>query len=364
MLHAAILGCGFIAETHVEALRSSRILIDAVVGRTMEKAKAFAEKWEIPSYGTDMELLFAEQIDCVHVCTPPGNHYETVKALLLHGKHVLCEKPLCLSNAEALELAAIAEEKHAVCAVNFNVRFHDACQKAKAIVESPDFGRVLLIHGSYLQEFGAMPSLLDWRYQEAAGGKLHAVSEIGSHWMDLAQYISGKQIQSVSANFGCFWPARYEKDQMLYPDPVPDSRPFAVSSEDAAIISFRFAGGAIGAVTLSEVSQGRYNHLSLEITGERQTLWWNAETNNLLCFAEKGSAVRSIVCAFGNGFTDTFRSLIREVYRDIASGGPSKCPAYPTVADGARNVLLCSAVWESAQNDSRWTALPESAGKL
>lgn len=192
MLHAAILGSGFIAGTHVEALRSSRILIDAVVGRTMEKAKAFAEKWEISGYGTDMEVLFAEQID------------------------------------------------------------------------------------------------------------------------------------------------------MLYPNPVPGGCPFAVSSEDAAVISFRFADGAIGAVTLSEISQGRCNHLSLEITGERQTLWWNAETNNLLCFAEKGRTVRSIVCAFGNGFTDTFRSLIRKVYRDIASGFPSESPSYPTVTDGARNVLFAT----------------------
>ncbi len=350
MPNAAIWGSGFIAGTHVEALRSAGINILAVVSRSLEGSRAFAEQWGIPRYGTEPDILLSEDIDCVHVCTPPNLHYEMVKLLLRHGKHVICEKPLCFDNHQAMELAALAQEKGLVCAVNFNVRYHDACLRAKELVQSGELGRVLLIHGSYLQEFGALPAYADWRYNEALAGKMHAVTEIGSHWLDLAQHISGKKIEAVSANFGCFYPERWLENGSMYAEEAPGREKLAVNSEDAAVISLRFEGGAIGAVTLSELSHGRYNHLSLELTGEKSSLWWNSELGSLLHTARKGGELRQQVFAFGNGFTDTFRRLTGEVYCAIESGSGS----YPTFAHGMNSVILCNAIYESAIKGGPW----------
>lgn len=359
MIKAAIWGAGYIAATHAESLRGLGIPIHVVVDRNADKARDFAQRWGIPHWSQQPEELFSDQVACVHLCTPPNLHYEMACRLLEAGKHILCEKPLCFSNTEADTLARLAREKGLVCGVNFNVRFHQACQQAKKLVDSPDFGRVLLIHGSYLQEFSAPPSLRDWRYDPKLAGEMHAVTEIGSHWMDIAQYISGKRITAVSALFDRSYPIRYQEGNLLYGEPAPGRELFPVQSEEAAMVNLRFQGGAIGSMVLSEISQGRYNALSLEVTGEKQNLWWNAEQNNLLCHARKGGTVESNVFAFGNGFTDTFRSLAAAFYEDVLQGKPSEHPVYPTFEDGRNNVLLSNAILASARQDSKWVQVAQ-----
>lgn len=353
MANAAIWGSGFIAGSHVEALRSANVNILAVVSRSLEGSRKFAQKWGIERWSDDESILFAPEIDCVHVCTPPNLHYEMVKKLLLHGKNVICEKPLCFEDHEAVELASLAEEKGLICAVNFNVRFHDACLQARELARGGELGRMLLIHGSYLQEFGALPAYADWRYNPRLAGRMHAVTEIGSHWMDLAQCISGRKIEAVSANFGRFWPERWEEDGMMHPDHAPGRSSMEVQSEDAATVNLRFEGGAIGAVVLSEVSHGRYNSLSLELCGERGSLWWNSESASLLYTARKGGELRQQVFAFPNGFTDTFRRLTAEVYAAIERGVPA-VGRYPDFADGRDSVILLNAIYQSAVSNGAW----------
>ena len=180
---AAIWGAGGIAQTHAMALRAVGIPIRTVVSHSEAGARAFAEQWGIPQWSTDPAALLDESIGSVHVCTPPGLHYEMVRFLLEHGRHVLCEKPLCLDPDEAGELAQLAREKGLACAVNLNVRFHPACQEAKARVADPAFGPVFLVHGAYLQEFHALPAPYGWRYDEAVGGTMRAVTEIGTRWI-------------------------------------------------------------------------------------------------------------------------------------------------------------------------------------
>lgn len=353
MPSAAIYGTGMIAGEHAQALCALNIPIAAVVCRNETHAKEFAACWGIPVWGADPALL--EAADCVHICTPPTAHFEIISDLLRKGKHIICEKPLCLDPDQAEELARLAEDAGTVCAVDFNVRHHLACMRAKQHIAAPEFGRVLLLHGSYLQEFGAEPAVFDWRYDAAASGELHAVSEIGSHWMDLAQYLSGKKILAVSAEFDRFHPMRYTKDGLIYTEPGEGRTPVTVASEDAAILNFRFEDGAIGCVTLSEISHGRQNRLSMEITGEHQSLWWNSEDSSRLYCAQKGCGVKEELFAFAGGFSDTVKALIASVYRQILA--PSAVPAYASFRDGAENVKLCAAALQSAQTNGAWVTV-------
>lgn len=355
-MKTGIWGAGNIANTHAEALKASGITIGAVVDRDKEKAREFAQKYGIEKWGTEEEILLSDDISTVHVCTPPTLHFDMVSTLLKYGKNVLCEKPLCFENEQAIQLTELAEKMNVICAINFNVRFHMACQKAKKIVDSEDFGPVHLIHGSYLQQFNAFPAPIDWRYNEQLAGRMRAVTEIGSHWVDIAQYISGKKIMALSANFGKFYPQRYVESGVMYPDSNNQERKekISVNSEDAAAVCLKFEDGAIGTLLLSEVSQGRVNRITLEVTGEKQNLWWNSEDNNLLCTAKKDCGVNQEIFAFGNGFMDTFRDLIHSFYQDVKSKKKSENPMYPTFREGMAVVKICNAMLESATAEGVW----------
>lgn len=355
-MKAAIWGCGNIANTHAEAIKAMGVQIAAVVDVNADAAAAFAARWGAAAHGTDKELLFAGDIDIVHVCTPPNLHFDMVTELLMRKKHVLCEKPLCFENAQADELAALAKQQGCICAINFNVRFHMACQKARQVVEAEDFGPVMLVHGNYLQEFGAFPVPLDWRFNPVLAGRMRAVTEIGSHWADIAQYISGRKIMAVSALFGRYNPVRILDERMMYPlGSHEGGEEFNVISEDTACVNLKFDDGAIGTVTLSLISEGRINRITLEVTGENKNLWWNSEDNNMLHTATKGGGVHTDVFGFGNGFADTFRTLAGHYYAAVEAGKLPARPVYPDFTDGAAIVRICNAMLQSADADGAWT---------
>lgn len=354
-MKAAIIGCGFSGQVHAAALRACGVEIAAAVSVDEQAVRRFAEQWNIPVFGTSQELAFADEIDVVHICTPPNTHGQIVRDMLSHKKHVLCEKPLSLDEKEAAELADLADASGLVCALTFNVRYHMACARAKEILDSGELGRVLMIHGNYMQEFHALPAPMDWRYNETLAGTMRAVSEIGSHWLDLASYLTGLRAEAVSATFGCFHPQRVLKDGMMYPvHQGVEGTPVAVHTEDAAAVTIRYENAVLGNVLLSEVSPGRGNRLTIEITCENGNLWWNEEDNNLLHTARKGQGVHTEVFAFGNSFSDTFQALVREMY-EVIQGKASAKSTYPTFAQGAQTAAVCRAVYDSAKNDSRWT---------
>ena len=368
-MKAALIGGGFAGGIHASALRACGIELGAVVARREETARAFARKWGISCWGTDPELAFKKDIDTVHICTPPTSHHVFVKEALKSGKSVFCEKPLCIDPEEARDLVTLAEESGKACAVNYNVRFHMAVQRAREILGSGKFGKPLLIHGSYLQEFHILPAPYDWRYDPETAGNMRAVTEIGSHWIDTAQYVSGKKVMAVSAQFGNFFPDRVVKDGIMERAEEPEGlhgqtaqlatrdhpqekvrsentgNRLHVTSEDAACVSFRYEDGAIGNVMLSEISPGRGNRLELEIVCERGSLWWNEEENNVLHTAIRGEGVSSQIFAFGNGFEDTFVTLMKHFYE----GGE-----YPSFREAAQVAQVCAAIGKSAGNASEW----------
>ena len=362
-MNIAVIGCGFIAGTHAMVLTEMRDhKLALCIDKNILIAEEFAYKWSVEQYSDNEKLALEPSIDVVHICTPPVSHYDMVRDCLEAGKHVFCEKPLCLEDNQAEELESMAKQCKVVNGVGYNVSYHLPCREITKLVQNPEFGRVHLIHGSYLQEFNALPTPVDWRYDKALAGNMRAVSEIGSHWFDLAQTLSGKKIIAVSATFGNFNPSRYEWDGLMYGREMYGSemhgaRTVQVDSEDAAIVQLRFEDGAIGSVVLSEVSQGRINRLSIEITGENTNIWWDSENNNVMYKGRKNEGVLSNVFPFGNGFADTQRLLFREFYEDVWAGTPSLNPSYPTFNEAARIVRLCNAAYNSANDHSMWVYL-------
>lgn len=353
-MRVSIVGSGFIAHTHAQTIRALGHELTVVVSSNAENAKRFAEKWDIPKFGTHFKLAL-EHSDCIHLCTPPMIHYQHAKAALLLNKHVICEKPLTIDPEQAKELAALAKSKKLIAAVNFNVRYHVASARAKELIANENFGAIRMIYGSYLQEFHAESDYYSWRYKEKLGGKMRAVTEIGSHWIDLVRHWSGLEITEVSANFAHFDKARFVTDDgTIHTQKQRTAKSVEIQSEDAAIVSFKFSNGAIGNVVLSEIAHGKKNELKVEITGSKQALSWNNEQPYQLHLGQKNHGVKTETNPFGGGFESTFMAFFKEVYRAIEQNSALQDCNFPTFEDGYLNALICNAIYESAQQNAAW----------
>lgn len=374
-IRAGVIGVGFIGVAHVEALRRLGVDVVGVVGSTPDRARSKAEAADLPAVYDSVESLAADSdIDVVHVASPNHAHADQVRLLLSAGKHVVCEKPLALTSEDTADLLARARTAGVVNAVCFNLRFYPNCHQAMAMVEAGDIGEPRFVTGSYLQDWLLLDTDWNWRLVPDEAGQLRAVADIGSHWLDLAQFISGASITEVMADLHTFVsPRRHPAgpvetfatssgDEELVEEPM--------SSDDAASIMVRFDDGARGLVAVSQVSAGRKNSVSIEVDGSSAALSWFSENPDHLWIGHRlrpneilqrdpslasPDATRIIGYPGGHveGYPDTFRALFKEVYEDIARGGPSEDPTYPTFADGHDVVLITEAIARSSQEE-RW----------
>ncbi|MBI9050839.1 MAG: Gfo/Idh/MocA family oxidoreductase [Anaerolineaceae bacterium] len=353
-MRAAIIGCGLIAQNHAQAIQALGHTIAVAIDNNPGNAEQFAQNFQSTKHSHKFSDALKDDIQVVHICTPPALHYQMIKEALLASKHVICEKPMCLETNQAKELLQLAVQKNLIHAVNFNVRFYDACQLARNIIQSAAFGNPLLIHGSYLQEFHILPNDYSWRYQPDLAGPMRATTEIGSHWIDLARFLTGLEITEVSANFVNFTPQRYIKDGTMFAESIMDAKKMNVNSEDAAVISLRFSNHAIGSIFLSEVSHGRSNALFIEVTGQNQSVWWHAENPNQLHTGLKAQGTKTETYAFSGAYPFTFSSFFHEVYQQIESPSPEEKKSYATFYDGYVNTAICAAIYESANQNAAW----------
>ena len=352
----AILGTGSIAHSHVNAIRCAGKEVGLVVNPHVEAAKTFAENYGIKKYSAEFDELLSDEVETVHICTPANLHYEEVKALLFAGKNVLCEKPLCLSFAESKELAEISSKLDSVTAIDLNVRYNPACRSAKEMVQSDDFGALMLMHGEYLQEFELLPTAYTWRYDEKKAGKMRAVTEIGSHLVDLMYFVSGQKIVRLSACFNRIQKDRVIKDGMMYDASIESGDEFKVDSEDSALVTYQLENGVFGSFVLSEVSSGHMNTIKLELAGSKKDVSWNSDEATKLNFASKGNPVNTINFAFGNnGFNDSIIELVKDFYMSV--DGKESSNVLPSFEDGAYLSRICEAIYESAHNDAKWVKI-------
>jgi predicted dehydrogenase len=371
-LRAGVVGTGFVGAVHVDALRRLGIDVLGVVGSSPERAAA---KGLAPVYESYEALLADDQVDVVHLTTPNDLHYPQAKQALAAGKHVVCEKPLAMTSAQSAELVELAEASGLVNCTNFNIRFYPLVQEARARVLAGELGEVWNVHGAYLQDWLATPEDWNWRLQPERGGDLRAVGDIGSHWLDLAQFVTGRRIVEVFADLSTVIPVRRR--------PVGEVETFAsaaevervdtpMATEDVAHVLVRFEGGTRGACVLSQVSFGRKNALRLEVDGSSGALAWDGERHEELWLGsrDRGNEVlqrnaplmrpeaarrTQLPVGHAEGYADTFRELYRAVYADVARGGPSEEPDYPTFRDGHVQNVLCDAVARSHRQRT-WVA--------
>ena len=371
-----VAGTGFIGPAHVEALRRLGMDVRGVVGGSAQRARAKAISMKLgkayPSYD---DMLADPAVHVVHIASPNHLHFSQAVAALQAGKHVVCEKPLALNAAESARLGALAKAKGLVNAVNFNLRFYPMNHQARAIAQSGGIGDVFVCQGSYLQDWLLYPTDWNWRLEPELGGPMRAVSDIGSHWLDLITFITGLKVESVMADFATFIPVRKQPAQPIDTFTGKETRSAEtldrrINTEDYATILLKFAGGARGSLTVSQVSAGRKNRLFYEINGSQGSIAWDGEHPNDLWLGHRerpnevllkdpalmDASARQFASYPGGhaeGYPDTFKQLYTAVYRYIEKGDMTAPPDFPTFADGHDEMVLGEAILKSAKT-RRW----------
>jgi predicted dehydrogenase len=377
-VRAGVVGIGFIGVAHVEALRRLGIEVAGVVGSSPERARAKAEASGLPPVYESVDDLAADpKIDVVHITSPNYAHADQVRTVLDAGKHVVCEKPLALTSEDTADLVARAERARLVNAVCFNIRHYPLNHQAMAMVAAGDIGQPMFITGSYHQDWLLKDTDWNWRLQPEEAGRLRAVADIGSHWLDLTRFISGLNVEEVVAELHTLVPVRRHPkgpvESFAKADLTGDLIEEEMSSDDAAGILLRYEGSARGAVTISQVSAGEKNSVRYEIAGSEASLSWysqhpdqlmigHRDRPNEVLYRDPGNsapeASRNMAYPGGHveGFPDTFRALFSQVYSAIEGGEGSGDggATYPTFADGHDAMVVTEAVARS-HDEERWT---------
>ena len=379
-LRAAVIGTGFIGPVHVEALGRAGIAVAGILGSNEEKSERARAQLGLPrGYGSLDELLADDNVDVVHVTSPNQHHFSQVSACLRAGKHVLCEKPLAMNAEESSELVNLAR-KHAVAAgVNYNIRYYPLCVEAAARVSEGVVGELFHVSGGYVQDWLFHETDFNWRVLKEYGGELRAVGDIGTHWLDLLQFIVGKKVESVCADLSTVYPVRRRPlgGVETFSGKVTEaaaSESVTVDTEDYASVLLRFSGGMSGVMTVSQVTAGRKNCLRFELAGSNESLAWNSESPNELWIGRRdqpnqslirdpalvGDRARAAITYPGGhneGFADTFKQLFVDFYDSIETQRFDQ-PSFPSFEDGHHELLVCEAILASHRQRG-WVAVGE-----
>ncbi|MFF2654590.1 Gfo/Idh/MocA family protein [Streptomyces sp. NPDC058045] len=387
-LGVGMVGYAFMGAAHSQGWRTVRHVFDlplrpvlaAIAGRDPHAVRAAAAKYGWAAAETDWRALLArEDVHLVDVCTPGDSHAEIAVAALEAGKHVLCEKPLANSVAEAEAMVAAAEaarERGQLAMVGFNYRRVPALSHARRLIADGRLGTLRHVRVTYLQDWLVDPGFpLTWRLQREHAGS-GALGDLGAHIVDLAQFLAGEALVGVSAQTETFVRERPRlggASAGLTASGGTGHGPVTV--DDAAVFTGRFASGALAAFEATRMASGRKNALRLEVNGEFGSLAFDLERLNELSFHDHRepsatAGFRRIIVTEAEhpylegwwppghalGYEHTFTHQARDLVEAIASGTD---PA-PSFADGLQVQRVLAAVEESAQRNAVYTPVQEA----
>jgi predicted dehydrogenase len=377
----AVIGAGFIGRVHLEAIRRlGHIQIAALADPELEKARQLGAEFSVGRVAADFRgILEDRSIDAVHVCTPNHLHFPVAKAALDAGKHVICEKPLATSVHEAKALVAAASQAGKRSCLCHNLRYYPAVQQMRAMREAGELGEILVVQGTYSQDWLAEETDWNWRVLSSAGGPSRCMADIGSHWFDMAEHVTGCRVSALCTDLYTFHKTRKRPKAAIETFAGKLRRPddydvVEIDTEDFGAVLFRMGDRARGAMTASQVSRGRKNRLNIEIYGSKSGVAWDQErpdelwighrnTNNQVLVKDP-SLLREGARRFADlpgghseGYDDTFKQVFRRFYASLEDGRLE--PQYPQFRDGLRQLQLVEAELESNRKQA-WVEVPDA----
>jgi len=377
-INVGVIGTGFIGPVHIEALRRLTFVnVIALSDVNQETADSKAAQLGVAkAYGNYMDLINDPEVQSVHICTPNSLHFVMAKAVIAAGKHVVCDKPLAITSGEAEELIRLAKARGVVAAMNFNIRRYPLIHQVKAMIEHGDLGDIFAVNGSYQQDWLQKETDYSWRLEPSQTGDSRAVADIGSHWIDSIEFVTGLAIKKVCADFAIFFPTRKKplKPVETYSGKIlkaEDYQDVPIVTEDYATVLLKFNNGAHGSLTVNQVAAGRKNRMYFEIYGSKAAVAFDSEKCNELWIGKRDGNNEilikdpSLVYPFAaeminypgghnEGFPDTFKQSFKKIYTYIANDGMKKnLPVdFPTFEDGLRELVICEGIVESSKKEA------------
>lgn len=355
-----MLGGGFMARTHTHASRLGRAELSAIASSSPESTERIRAELDF-ARGLRPDDLVRAGLDVVHVCTPNRTHADYARAALAGGAHVICEKPLATSAAEARELARTASEAGLVGTVPFVYRYHPLVREARERIRAGEAGAILTVDGSYLQDWLLDADDVNWRVDAAEGGPSRAFADIGSHLVDLIEFVTGDRIARLAATTRTVHPERGSA---------------SVATEDTVAVTVEFAGGGIGTLLVSQVAPGRKNALVIEVAGDRESVRFEQERPEQLwigrrhgsslvdrdadALAPDAARLCRVPAGHPQGYQDAFNAFVADSYSLMRGDFPDGAApdGVPTFADGLRAAVVTEAVLEAAASGT-WVEVPQ-----
>ncbi|HLM65172.1 MAG TPA: Gfo/Idh/MocA family oxidoreductase [Acidimicrobiales bacterium] len=382
-LRIGVAGTGFVGRIHARSARLAGARLVGVAASTPDSAaRAAGELRAENAFASAEELVEADGIDVVHLCTPNHLHEPLALKALAAGRHVVCEKPVALDAYGARRIAEAAARAGRVVAVPFVYRFHPMAREARARVAAGELGRIRVLHGTYLQDWLLAAGDTNWRVDRTRGGPSRAFADIGSHWCDLVEFVSGTRLARLLAHTSTTVPARAAGARATFAGAGPGAGPgreagerselggTAVTTEDVALVLFETDAGGTGSVVISQVAAGRKNRLWFELDGETasaafdqenpDTLWIGRRSGTTLVardaahLAPDAARLATLPAGHGQGYHDCFDLFVADAYAAMADPSGPGPDGLPLIADGVRAAQITDAVVASARSQS-WT---------
>src|SRR5215211_6404870 len=376
-LRAAIAGTGFIGRVHARSARLAGAHLVGIAASSRDSAGAAATELDADrAFDSAEDLVRDPDVDVVHICTPNYLHVPLSEAALAAGKHVICEKPLAPDGSGARRIRHLAAETGLLAGVPFVYRYYPTVREARERVGSGQTGPLRLLHGTYLQDWLLRPDDDNWRVEEDLGGASRAFADIGSHWCDLAEFVSGHRIARLSSRVATAHPERRRSGAETFARGAEGDRGelHRVRTEDAAVVQFETDGGALGTVVVSQVTPGRKNRLWLEVDGSEEAIAFDQEAPELLWCGRREAATllprdadalspaaaRYVTLPAGHpeGYAECFDAFVAEAYGAIRTG--EAIEGLPVFADGLRAARITEAVLASARAQA-WVEVDDGA---
>ncbi len=374
---SAVVGVGFIGVAHIEALRRLGNVDVVAIADPVDGDKK-ADNLGVPkAYADYKEMIAKENLDVLHICTPNFTHCDIALYAMDHGVNVVCEKPMCVTLEEADKMIAKAKEKNLVGGVNYHNRWYPMTAQLKEMVKKGEFGKIHAVYGEFVQDWLLYDTDYNWRVEAKESGATRAVSDIGTHWLDTIENITGLKVSEVCADFMILHPQRKKplaSNSETFTGSAGGADNFQVidvTTEDHANLMFRLSNGALGSAVFSQIIPGRNAMLELTVAGMKQSATWCCDTCNEVrlgrrgeysCLFEKNPGMLDesvrVNAAYpgghGEGFPDAFKNSFRAIYADI--GHPSENPPYANFETGRHEIVLCDKILESAK-ERKWVTV-------
>ncbi len=375
MINVGVIGTGYIGPVHIEALkRISGVKVKALTSGTLENARRVAQKYDVEQVYNDYdELLNDPEIEVIHTCTTNRLHYDINKKAIERGKHILSEKPLSVTLREAEELLELADKKGIVTGINFCYRYYPAVQEMAVRVRRGEAGQVRMVTGSYLQDWLFHPTDYTWRLEKAESGESSVTADIGSHWLDLIQFVTGLNVSEVIADFATLVPVRKKPARKVHAfEEVKDvpTVDVKIELEDYSSVLFRLSNNTPGSFSVCQACAGRKSDTEFQIYGDKCSFAWNHKHSTELWIGHRDkpneiltespplldpttTGYATLPGGHPLGYHDAELNLFKDFYDVVKEGKepPTKI-ARPTFATGYEEMKILDALVKSHKTRS------------